>query len=193
MLNNFVGQNVCRRQFPKLNVVRYSIKIIMTSQRAHEVRMTSYQCRCDVMTSHRRRSDVILTSCACWDGIKTMYTLNFSVACCLYRYLPHICSFISYPGGSTNNGGLFWSNDQASRQLAAQYLQPGVQINQPNWFDQSHVSFPHTNHTTTSEGGQLPFTVPPGFKLAQDSLTGGILLIPTGKLMNYKTMFHKIL
>ena len=36
------------------------------TQRAHGVRMTSYQRRCDVMTSHRRRSDVIMTSCACW-------------------------------------------------------------------------------------------------------------------------------
>ena len=27
------------------------------SQRAHDVRMTSYQRRCDVMTSHRRHSD----------------------------------------------------------------------------------------------------------------------------------------
>ena len=41
--------------------------LIVLSQRAHDVRMTSYQCRCDVMTSHRRRSDVILTSCACWN------------------------------------------------------------------------------------------------------------------------------
>ena len=36
------------------------------TQLAHDVKMTSYQRRCDVMTSHRRRSDVILTSCACW-------------------------------------------------------------------------------------------------------------------------------
>ena len=36
------------------------------TQWAHDVRMTSYQRRCDVMTSHRRRSDVILMSCACW-------------------------------------------------------------------------------------------------------------------------------
>ena len=36
------------------------------TQRAHDVKMTSYQRRCDVMTSHRRRYDVIMTSCACW-------------------------------------------------------------------------------------------------------------------------------
>ena len=39
------------------------------TQRAHDVKMTSYQRRCDVMTSHRRRSDVILTSCACWEQL----------------------------------------------------------------------------------------------------------------------------
>ena len=38
------------------------------SQWAHDVKMTSYQRRCDVMTSQRRRSDVIVTSCACWVG-----------------------------------------------------------------------------------------------------------------------------
>ena len=36
------------------------------TQRAHDVKMTSYQRRCEVMTSHRCRTDVILTSCACW-------------------------------------------------------------------------------------------------------------------------------
>ena len=42
------------------------IILVDPSQRAHDVKMTSYQRRCDVMTSHRRRSDVILTLCACW-------------------------------------------------------------------------------------------------------------------------------
>ena len=37
-------------------------------QRTHDVKMTSYQRRCDIMTSHRHRSDVILMSCACWDN-----------------------------------------------------------------------------------------------------------------------------
>ena len=37
------------------------------SQWAHNVKMTSYQRRCDVITSHRRWYDVILMLCACWD------------------------------------------------------------------------------------------------------------------------------
>ena len=36
------------------------------SQWAHNVKMTSYQRRCDVITSHRRWYDVILMMCACW-------------------------------------------------------------------------------------------------------------------------------
>ena len=40
-----------------------------TSQWAHNVKMTSYQRRCDVITSHRRWYDVILMLCACWVGL----------------------------------------------------------------------------------------------------------------------------
>ena len=36
-------------------------------QWAHNVKMMSYQRRCDVITSHRRWYDVILILCACWD------------------------------------------------------------------------------------------------------------------------------
>ena len=38
-----------------------------SSQQAHNIKMTSYQRRCDVITSHRRWYDVILTLCAHWD------------------------------------------------------------------------------------------------------------------------------
>ena len=49
------------------------------TQRAHGVKMTLYQRRCDVMTSHRRRSDVILTPCACWESIQfVMLCLRFT-------------------------------------------------------------------------------------------------------------------
>ena len=87
--------------------------------------------------------------------------------------------------GGNNNGGLFWSNDQASRQLAAHYLQTNNQLNTSNWFGQGHLTFPPSNQTQTSEAGQLPLSVPPGYKLAQDSLTGDILLIPSGKILNF--------
>ena len=41
-------------------------------QRAHNIKMTSYQRRCDVITSHRRWYDVILTMCACWGNVSIM-------------------------------------------------------------------------------------------------------------------------
>ena len=34
------------------------------TKQAHNLKITSYQRRCDVLTSHRRRYDVVLTSCA---------------------------------------------------------------------------------------------------------------------------------
>ena len=37
------------------------------TQWAHNVKMTSYQRRCDVITSHRCWYDVILMLCACWE------------------------------------------------------------------------------------------------------------------------------
>ena len=36
-----------------------------STQQAHNIKITSYQRRCDVITSHRRWYDVILTLCAC--------------------------------------------------------------------------------------------------------------------------------
>ena len=43
----------------------------------------------------------------------------------------------------------------------------------------------------------MPFSVPPGFELAQNSLTGGILLIPSGtgcldKKNHYKGVMKRI-
>ena len=37
------------------------------TQQAHNIKMASYQRRCDVFTSHRRWYDVILTLCAHWE------------------------------------------------------------------------------------------------------------------------------
>ena len=64
--------------------------IMLTSQRAHDVKMTSYQRRCDVMTSHRRRSDVILTSCACWVVTIIISDLKKTMAVLLENILERI-------------------------------------------------------------------------------------------------------
>ena len=64
----------------------FLVKHLIASQRAHDVKMTSYQRRCDVMTSHRRRSDVIVMSCACWGEVyrygKSVFTLLSSCDQC---------------------------------------------------------------------------------------------------------------
>ena len=52
------------------------------AQRAHDIKMTSYQRQCDVMTSHRRRYDVILTSCARWeDTAIPLFTIRKTRPC----------------------------------------------------------------------------------------------------------------
>ncbi|XP_060605200.1 uncharacterized protein LOC132757782 isoform X3 [Ruditapes philippinarum] len=85
-------------------------------------------------------------------------------------------------GGATPPG-VFWPDDPASRQLAAQFLQAGHPLPPTSWYGAGAFPFPQ-NVTTTSSGvtqaNQMPFTVPAGYKLAQDSVTGQILLLPTG-------------
>ena len=44
----------------------------VTTQQAHNIKMMSYQRRCDVITSHRRWYDVILTLCAHWVYVTIM-------------------------------------------------------------------------------------------------------------------------
>ena len=42
-----------------------NVSSLSTTQQAHNLKITSYQRRCDAMTSHRRRYDGVLTPCAC--------------------------------------------------------------------------------------------------------------------------------
>ncbi|KAL3876603.1 hypothetical protein ACJMK2_034427 [Sinanodonta woodiana] len=82
-------------------------------------------------------------------------------------------------GGSNATTGVFWPDDPASRQIAAQFhtLNTG-------WFGQlNQAPFNYHQPIPTSlpeNAGQMPLSVPAGYKLAQDSLTGQILLIPSG-------------
>lgn len=85
-------------------------------------------------------------------------------------------------GGGTPPG-VFWPDDPASRHLAAQFLQQGQPLTPTSWYGSSAFQFSQGAATTTSAlmgGSQLPFTVPAGYKLAQDSVTGQILLLPSG-------------
>ena len=47
---------------------KHLLLVHITTQWAHNVKMTSYQRQCDVITSHRRWYDVILILCACWEA-----------------------------------------------------------------------------------------------------------------------------
>ncbi|KAL4240920.1 heterochromatin assembly [Mactra antiquata] len=83
-------------------------------------------------------------------------------------------------GGATPPG-VFWADDPASRQIAAQFLQAGHPLTPTSWYGSGAFSFPQTVTTASSSGpnsGQVPLTVPAGYKLAQDSVTGQILLLP---------------
>ena len=71
------------------------------TQRAHDVRMTSYRHRCDVMTSHRRRYDVILTSCARWEVTKGSKLLSDSWQVILNPFLTNGFSHRYHLGEST--------------------------------------------------------------------------------------------
>ena len=46
------------------------------TQQANNIKMTSYERRCDVITSHRRWYDVILTLCAHWETVEE-FCINF--------------------------------------------------------------------------------------------------------------------
>ena len=49
--------------------------IVILAEQAHNIKMTSYQRRCDVITSHRRWYDIILPLCAHWEAFhgKVLY------------------------------------------------------------------------------------------------------------------------
>ncbi|XP_053387028.1 uncharacterized protein LOC123561998 isoform X2 [Mercenaria mercenaria] len=85
-------------------------------------------------------------------------------------------------GGATPPG-VFWPDDPASRQLAAQFLQTGHPLTPTSWYGTGAFPYPQnvtTASSTATQASQMPFTVPAGYKLAQDSVTGQILLLPTG-------------
>ena len=77
MITVFAGHSVCCRGSKASSGGKAKILISLrvlnlrwvhtqSSQQAHNIKMTSYQRRCDVITSHRRWYDVILTLCAHW-------------------------------------------------------------------------------------------------------------------------------
>ena len=83
------GQN---QNFYWWHVQRHSFNRICDmggTQQAHNIKMMSYQRRCDVITSHRRWYDVILTLCAHWvhsTAKKSTIANIFLSHCMIFNY-----------------------------------------------------------------------------------------------------------
>ena len=65
-----------RVAFPESVNIHLKRKEAEPFQRALDVKMTSYERRCDVMTSHRRSYDLILEPNAQWVTSKRLLTLD---------------------------------------------------------------------------------------------------------------------
>jgi len=96
-------------------------------------------------------------------------------------------------GGGAGAAGVFWPDDATTRQFAAQFLQGGASLATASgsWcpgavpLSQSLASTASTLQTNTASS-QLPLTVPAGYKLAQDSITGQIWLVPSGQIREFR-------
>ena len=65
-------------------------------QQAHNIKMTSYQRRCDVITSHRRWYDVILTLCAYWVTEVPLRFVSVSAFLSALNFRLHLSSALFY-------------------------------------------------------------------------------------------------
>ena len=68
-IQRFLGKKNCsvhRILHTMIICLATACSLHVSPQQAHNIKMTSYQRRCDVITSHRHWYDVILTLCAHW-------------------------------------------------------------------------------------------------------------------------------
>ncbi|XP_056019208.1 uncharacterized protein LOC125667992 isoform X4 [Ostrea edulis] len=90
--------------------------------------------------------------------------------------------------GSANGTGIAWADDPSARHFSPPWIQSGHStIGQSPWLSQLPAFNLSTNiptSTTSIEGNQLPLTIPPGYKLIQDSV-GQLLLIPSTNIDMY--------
>ncbi|XP_052685701.1 uncharacterized protein LOC128165324 isoform X5 [Crassostrea angulata] len=87
--------------------------------------------------------------------------------------------------GSANGTGVAWADDPSARHFTSPWLQSGHStLGQSPWLSQLPAYNLNTSIPTTTnsiEGNQLPLSIPPGYKLIQDSV-GQLLLIPSTNL-----------
>lgn len=126
-----------------------------------------------------------------------MYCPSVLIMCLTQTKCSMSITYVLSIGGATPPG-VFWPDDPASRQLAAQFLQTNP-MTPTSWYGSGAFQF-QQNATAASpgvtQGSQMPFTVPAGYKLAQDSVTGQILFLPAGMYFVYsysiaRVCFHK--
>ncbi|XP_061182021.1 uncharacterized protein LOC133190416 isoform X2 [Saccostrea echinata] len=90
--------------------------------------------------------------------------------------------------GSANGTGVAWADDPSARHFTPPWIQSGHStIGQTPWLSQLpafNLSTSIPTSTTSIEGNQLPLTIPPGYKLIQDSV-GQLLLIPSANIDMY--------
>ncbi len=84
-------------------------------------------------------------------------------------------------GGSS--GGLPWREGEGAVQHSSLAANPWVQaashpLATTLWLQQGPYALPHAVPATPIDPTHIPVTPPVGFKLAQDSLTGQLYLIP---------------
>lgn len=91
--------------------------------------------------------------------------------------------------GSANGTGVAWADDPSARHFTSPWLQSGHStLGQSPWLSQLPAYNLNTSIPTTTnsiEGNQLPLSIPPGYKLIQDSV-GQLLLIPSTNLSGNK-------
>ncbi|KAJ8319255.1 hypothetical protein KUTeg_004346 [Tegillarca granosa] len=75
--------------------------------------------------------------------------------------------------------GVAWSEDPSARHFANPWVQAGA-INPSAWMGQMSYTLPTNIPTsTTIDTNQLPVSIPHGYKLVQDSVTGQFMVIPS--------------
>jgi len=85
--------------------------------------------------------------------------------------------------GSANGAGIAWSDDPSARHFTNPWLSAGHGINPSSWLGQVPFTIPPNIPTSgVTDASQLPVSVPPGFKLVQDSVTGQLMIIPASNL-----------
>lgn len=88
--------------------------------------------------------------------------------------------------GSATGAGIAWSDDPTARHFPTQWLQTPHQLSQ-SWISQLPFQMPPSIPTSSTADQTLPITIPPGYKIAQDSVTGQLMMIPSNDIEIYDT------